>query len=96
MDIHEDTNLVAKLGQGMLTIEVLITDSLVYDREAVLVISKAILAEAMPPGDAPGLYGFRKCRRRVRYSEIAHGRCGNTTLGQIFPQLNSLGINLPD
>jgi hypothetical protein len=27
------------------------------------------------------LHGFRRCRRRVRYSEIAHGRCGNTTLG---------------
>jgi hypothetical protein len=60
------------------------------------VISKAILAKAMPSGDAPGLYGFRKCRRRVKYSEIANGRCGNTILGQIFPQLNSLGINLPD
>ena len=64
--------MVAKIGQGMLTIEVLITDSLVYDWEAVLVISKAILAKPMPPGGAPGLYGFRRFRRRIRYSEIAH------------------------
>jgi hypothetical protein len=61
----------------MLTIEMLVADNPVYDRKAVLVISKTILAKAMPPGGAPGLYGFRRCRRRVRYSEIAHGRCGD-------------------
>jgi hypothetical protein len=76
MDIHEDAKLVAKIGQGMLAIEMLVADSPVYDREAVLVISKAILAKAMPPGGAPGLYGFRRCRRRIRYGEIAHDRCG--------------------
>jgi hypothetical protein len=58
----------------MLAIEVLVADSPAYDWEAVLVISKAILAKAMPPGDTQGLYGFRRCRRRVRYSEIAHSR----------------------
>jgi hypothetical protein len=78
---------------------VLVADSPVYDWEAVLVISKAILAKAMPPGDTPGLYGFRRCRRRVRYSEIAHNRCGNTTLGSNLPatqlsryKLTRLGI----
>jgi hypothetical protein len=73
---------------------VLVADSLMYDWGAVLVISKAILAKAIPAGDAPGLYGFRRCRRGVRYNAITHGRCGNITLGQIFPQLNSLGRNL--
>jgi hypothetical protein len=73
MDIQEGTHLVAKIGQGMFAMGVLVADSPVYDWEAVLVISKAILAKAMPPGDAPGLYGFRRCRRRVRYREIAHG-----------------------
>ena len=58
MDIHEGTKLVAKIGQGMLAIEMLVADSPVYDRKAVLVISKAILAKAMPPGGAPGLYGL--------------------------------------
>jgi hypothetical protein len=79
MDIHEGTNLVAEIGQGLLAIERLVGDSPVCDRKAVLVISKAILAKAMPPGDAPGLYGFRRCRRRIRYGEIGHSRYGNAT-----------------
>ena len=99
MDILEGMNLVAKIGLRMFAIEMLVVDSLVYDWKAVLVISKAILAKAMPPGDTPGLYGFRRCRRRVRYSEIAHNRCGNTTLGSNLPatqlsryKLTRLGI----
>ena len=76
MGIEEDAKLVAKIGHGMLAIEMLVTDSPVYDMEVVLVISRSILAKPMPPGGAPGLRGFRKCRRRIRYSEIGHDRCG--------------------
>ena len=60
-----------KIVQGMLAVEMLIADSPTYDWKAVLVISKAILAEAMALRGAPGLYSFRGSRRRVRYSEIA-------------------------
>jgi hypothetical protein len=83
------------MGQGILAIEILVADNPVYDRKAVLVISKTILAKAMPPGGALGLYGFRRCRRRVRYSEIAHSRCGYGIWDQIFLQLNSLRSTLP-
>ena len=66
-------------------------------RKAVFMISKPILAKVMPPSGAPGLYGFRRCRRRVRYSEIAHGRCGyanmaSNTSNLYVQQLCSLGI----
>jgi hypothetical protein len=40
---------------------------------AVLMILKGILAEAMSPGGAPGLY-----RRRIRYSEIVHNGCAES------------------
>jgi hypothetical protein len=58
MDILEGMNLVAKIGLRMFAIEMLVVDSLVYDWKAVLVISKAILANAMLPGGASDLYGF--------------------------------------
>lgn len=82
--------IVTLIGQGMLPIEMLVADSPVHGWKAALVISKAILAKAIPPGGAPGLYDFRRCGRRVGYSEIAHDRCDNTIPDQIFPQLNSL------
>ena len=61
----------------MFAIEMLVTDSPVYDWKAVLVISKAILAKAMLPGGAPGFYGFGRSRRRIRYNKVAHNRCSN-------------------
>jgi hypothetical protein len=72
MDILEGMNLVAKIGLGMFAIEMLVADSPVYDWKAVFVISKAILAKAMLPGGALGLYGFERSRRRIRYNEAAH------------------------
>ena len=51
----------------------LIANSLAYDQKVVL-----ILAEAMLPCDAPGLYSFRGSRGRIRCSEIAHNRCAHS------------------
>jgi hypothetical protein len=75
VDIHKDSNLAGKINEGMITIEVLIINSPAYDRKAVLIISKAIFAKVMPPGFAPGLYSFRRFRRRIRYNEIAYNGC---------------------
>jgi len=63
VDIHEGTNLLAKIGQGMLAVKMLVTNSPVYDWKAVLVISKAILAKAMPPGGAPGLVQLQEVQK---------------------------------
>jgi hypothetical protein len=70
--------LAGKIGEGILAVEVLIANSPAYDWKAVLMISKAILAKAMPPGRAPGLDSFRRFRRRIRYSEIAHNGCAES------------------
>ena len=61
-----------KIGEGMLAVDMLVSNSPAYDWKAVLMISQAILAKAMPPGRASGFYSFRRFRRRIRYSEIAH------------------------
>jgi hypothetical protein len=76
--IYEGTNLPGKIVQGILAVGMLIANSPAYNWKAVLMISKGILTEAMPPGGAPGLY-----RRRVRYSEIVHSGCAESIIGQI-------------
>ena len=73
-----------KIVQGMFAVEKLVANSPGYDwKAAVLMISKGILAEAMPPRRGPGLYGFKSSRRRMRYSEIAYSRCARSMLGQM-------------
>jgi hypothetical protein len=76
--IHEGSNLAGKIGEGMLAVELLIADGLASDWKAVLMISKTILAKAMPPGRAPDFHSFRRFRRRIRYSEIAHNGCAES------------------
>ena len=55
VDIDEGANLPGKIGEGMLAVEMLVANSPAYDWKAVLMISQAILAKAMPPGRAPGV-----------------------------------------
>jgi hypothetical protein len=51
----------------------LIANSLAYDQKVVLILAKAML-----PCGAPGLYSFRGSRGRIRCSEIAHNRCAHS------------------
>ena len=70
--------VACEIVRRMLAVEMLIANSAAYDGKAILMIPKGILAEAMPPPGAPGLYSFRGSRRRIRYSEIAHNRCAQS------------------
>jgi hypothetical protein len=42
------------------------------------VISKTMLTKVMPLGRTPGLYSFRRFRRRIRYNKIAHNKCAES------------------
>ena len=56
--------VACEIVQGMLAVEMLIANSPAYDGKAVLMISKDILAEAMPPRGTPGLYSFRGIQKK--------------------------------
>ena len=44
--VAENTRLFAPIGQGMLSVGILVANSPAYDWEAVFVVSKAILVQA--------------------------------------------------
>ena len=64
--------LLVEIGQGMLSVGILVANSPAYDWESVFVVSKAILVHARPLGSAPALYSLWRTCRRIRYSRIIH------------------------
>jgi hypothetical protein len=80
-DIHGSMRLLVEIGQGMLSVGILVANSLAYDWESVFVISKAILVHARPLGSAPALHGLWRTCRRIRYSRIIHNSCAESRVG---------------
>jgi len=75
---EKETRLFGPIGQGMLSVGILIANSPADDWEAIFVVSKAILVQARPPGSAPGMYSLWRTSRRIGYSRIVHTSCAES------------------